>query len=310
MTFKTGGNWDKDDRHILWLAANSGALEKGNIPNTHDYFLIAVNELRSEREMDIVEEYIDKGSKVLLDSGIFWLTNKHKRAHNITMDEALSLAPTEIDGWDWLWNNYQKVNKRLGDKVWGYMELDQGGAHNKRITRSKLHDLGINPIPVYHPLNDGDEYFYELAENYDRMCLGNIVQANSSTRLRLLHMLYEKHRKFPDLWVHVLGMNSSEVFHALGIDSADASTWLSPIRWGTFPHQSLLKADAEDLPFDMRPTYSGAENRVLGVNDESRILQMSALSIAHAQRGWRHYANRLREETDLPLYPQLQEKEK
>jgi len=48
------------------------------------------------------------------------------------------------------WDRYLAVNKRLGDKVWGYMELDQGGAKNKRITRAKLHDLGINPIPVWH----------------------------------------------------------------------------------------------------------------------------------------------------------------
>ena len=188
---KTGGKWDPQDRPVIWLAAATSAIQRGDIPRSHNYVLVAVNEINTAKDIEFIEKLIDDGAHLLLDSGIFWLTNEHKRKHNITMDEALALAPDEIDNFDWLWDRYTNLVKRLENKVWGYMELDQGGAKNKRITRQKLHDLGINPIPVWHPLNDGPEYFDELAENYDRMCLGNIVQANIQTRLRLLHTLWE-----------------------------------------------------------------------------------------------------------------------
>jgi hypothetical protein len=45
------------------------------------------------------------------------------------------------------------------DRLSGYTELDQGGRDHKRRTRTRLHDLGLNPIPVYHPFNDGWDYF-------------------------------------------------------------------------------------------------------------------------------------------------------
>ena len=58
--------------------------------------------------------------------------------------------------------------------------------------------LGLKPIPVYHPLLDGWDYFDELAAQYDRICFGNIVQAPAATRIRLLHTLWERHRRYPD----------------------------------------------------------------------------------------------------------------
>ena len=309
IVIKTGGKWNPNDRHVIWLAGNIGTLSKANIPNTHDWFLIAVNELNNQNDIDAVEDLIDKGAKVLLDSGIFWLTNEHKRKHGITMDQALALSPNEIDNFDKLWDRYIAVNKRLGDKVWGYMELDQGGAKNKRITRAKLHDLGINPIPVWHPLNDGPEYFDELAENYDRMCLGNIVQANTATRLRLLHTLWEKHRKYPDLWVHVLGMNPSEVFNAIGIDSADASTWIGPVRWGSFPHQAMNDAYLELMEPEWRSMYSADERIEVGVNDDGKILQAAAISMSHAQMGWRDFYKRRADLIGDVIYPPINEAE-
>lgn len=303
---KTHGKWNPKDRNVIFLASNPGTFERmETLP--HDWVLFAINDLNSEKDMIKVEEMIDRGIKVVLDSGVFWLTNKHMRSHGITMDEALSLAPSEIDGFDKLWDKYIKVMKRLGSQAWGYMELDQGGAKNKRITRQKLHDLGFNPIPIWHPLNDGMEYFYELADNYDRICMGNIVQANNPTRLRLLHALSEKHRKYPDLWVHLLGMNANEWFHALGADSADASTWLSPVRWGSFPHQSMLDPDLDHMPMDQRSVYASDPTLEVGVNDDTKILTMSALSLSHAQLGWRHYAKRLEEELGLSMYPPLKD---
>jgi len=307
---KTGGKWDPQDRPVIWLAAATSAIQRGDIPRSHNYVLVAVNEINTAKDIEFIEKLIDDGAHLLLDSGIFWLTNEHKRKHNITMDEALALAPDEIDNFDWLWDRYTNLVKRLENKVWGYMELDQGGAKNKRITRQKLHDLGINPIPVWHPLNDGPEYFDELAENYDRMCLGNIVQANIQTRLRLLHTLWEKHRKYPDLWVHVLGMNPSEVFHAVGIDSADASTWVAPVRWGSFPHQMMLDPFLEHMEPEWRSMFAGDERLLSDVNDDGKILKAAAISMNHAQIGWRDFYKRRADLLGDVIYPPLVEAEK
>ena len=309
IVIKTGGNWDKNDRPVIWLAAATSAVRTGDIPRSHNWALIAVNEINNQKDVEFVEKMIDDGCHLLLDSGIFNLTNEHKRKHGITMDEALSLSPDEIDGFDKLWDRYVALVRRLGDKVWGYMELDQGGAKNKRITRAKLHDLGINPIPVWHPLNDGAEYFDELAENYDRICLGNIVQANVQTRLRLLHTLWEKHRKYPDLWVHVLGMNPSEVFNAIGIDSADASTWVAPVRWGSFPHQGMLDPFLEHMSPEWRSMYAADKRLVEGQNDDIKILRASAISMSHAQIGWRDFYKRRADLLGDVIYPPLDEKE-
>jgi hypothetical protein len=36
------------------------------------------------------------------------------------------------------------------ERLWGYIELDKGGRENKLRTRTRLHNHGLNPIPVYH----------------------------------------------------------------------------------------------------------------------------------------------------------------
>ena len=98
-----------------------------------------------------------------IDSGVFNLSTRHAAKHDLTMDQALALAPTEIDGFDELFAKYVRLVTELGDKVWGYIEIDQGGKANKIKTRARLEELGLRPIPVYHPFNDGWDYFGEIA---------------------------------------------------------------------------------------------------------------------------------------------------
>lgn len=219
-----GGQFRPKEKHLFFSAGTPGS-------HTPEHFLIAVNDLPRVGFEKHLEEHFEAGKKVFLDSGIFNLTNDHKRKHGGTMDEALSLAPEEIDGFQELFDKYVAVTKRYGDDLWGYIELDQGGRDNKRRTRNRLHDLGLNPIPVYHPLNDGWDYFDEIAQNYDRMCFGNMVQANMPTRVRLLHTLWERHRQYPELWVHVLGMTVSEWSLPMPPDSCDSSSWLNGLRY-------------------------------------------------------------------------------
>lgn len=227
---RTGGDWSPDEKNIFFIAGDAEVFVEGAPLN--DHLLIPVNAMKAASSLDSMRSWIAKGKSVLLDSGVFNLTMEHVRAHGVRMDEALSLAPDEIDGFDGLFELYCKVIASLGAESWGYIEIDQGGRENKIKTRAKLEKMGFNPIPVYHPLNDGPDYFDELAQNYDRICLGNIVQADGSMRKRLLSDIWERRRKYPNLWVHVLGLTPSQLQNAYPIDSADSSSWLAPVRYG------------------------------------------------------------------------------
>lgn len=238
----TQGNWDPAMRGFAFLAGfgskdfgpHTEALTAAKLPN-----LWAVNELvEPGRPVNFnapkwgpVKASIDSGAATFMDSGIFWLTNEHKRAHGISMDEALSLPPDEIDGFDWLYDVYLEINTTYGDQFWGYNELDQGGKACKIETRAKLEREGLRPIPVYHPLNDGWDYFDDLAREYDRICWGNVVQAMRWTRMRMLVTMAERHRQYPDLFIHVLGLTPNELLFGIPFDSADSSSWTDIYRW-------------------------------------------------------------------------------
>lgn len=227
----TGGRWDPQEENIYFIASNINSLREGS--KSHNFLLVAVNELNTSEDMEAVERWCDEGKRVFIDSGVFNLANGHAKSHGMSMDQALALAPDEIDGFGELLEKYCDLITRLGDKVWGYIEVDQGGRENKIKTRAKLEGMGFNPIPVYHPFNDGWDYFDHLGQNYDRICFGNIVQADRLTRQKLLATAWERRRKYPNLWIHLLGMTPNEWVNALPINSCDSSTWLRLVRWAT-----------------------------------------------------------------------------
>ncbi len=297
----TAGTWDREDRNVYFLAGHHSGAHP--LMKAHGFVLVAVNELTNEAAMQRVDRFLDAGCKVLLDSGIFALTNEHKRAHDITMNEALSLAPDEIDGFDELWDAYLGCVARFGDRLWGYIELDQGGKTNKRITRQRLNDLGLRPMPVYHPLNDGWDYFDELAQTHDRICWGNVVQADAYTRKRFLHTMWQRHREYPDLWIHVLGLTPNQWLNAMHVDSADSSTWLTGVRFGSFKERGMLRSLSD---FDDEYKYVIGDTSDHSLTSDRRALAMSVASMSLMQRGWRHWEQRLREEFGLDAYPPLE----
>lgn len=233
---KTDGRWDKDDR-CKYFFAGGGNDQK---PTYKRYpTLFAVNEFaeinrplnKNSRPWIKFMDSLEAGVDTFLDSGVFFLTNVHKRNNGVTMDVALSLAPEEIDNFDWLYEVYCEICSEYGNELWGYNELDQGGRENKKRTRARLEAEGLNPIPVYHPMNDGWSYFDDIAQNYDRMCFGNLVQADRMTRRKLFATAYERHCEYPDLFIHFLGITPNEIQMGLPWDSADSSTWLSMWQW-------------------------------------------------------------------------------
>lgn len=292
---KTGGNFDPGARGIIFLASTPSTIEISS--RAHPDKLVAVNELEGST-LPIVEGWLSAGHRVFLDSGIFNLTNEHMRAHpGMTMDVALALAPDQIDGFDSLWGRYVDIMGKYGAKSWGYIELDQGGRENKIKTRTKLEALGLSPIPVYHPLNDGWDYFDYLAKRYDRICVGNLVQAKPAVRKRIMATIAERKRKYPGLWCHALGVSPSvSLLTYPGFDSADASTWLHPVRWGAWhPKADMKRCGTMDNSFLYNVGEKVADPSLFNGNWSHSIL-----AIGHEYRfisdGWKHHSGRLREE--------------
>ncbi len=201
----TGAKFDRDAGLLYFIAGSAGVL---------------LDRLCDERN-------------VMLDSGIFSLANEHAHKHGVSHDAGLSMPPEEIDGFEALWERYGEVSQRYADRLWGAVELDQGGVEHKPRIRARIEtEFGITPMPVYHPLLDGWAYFDQLAEGYDRLCFGNIVKASPPLRLRLSFTASERAREYPYLWQHFLGMTPNE--NLLGIPyrgSCDSSSWVTSLRW-------------------------------------------------------------------------------
>jgi len=225
-----GGKYDPQKKHLYFIASNPSTF-KFSEGKTYNYNrLIAVNELQ-----DVYAEFFDgmvnEPGLVFLDSGVFSLASRHAKRHGITHDEALKTPIDSLDGFQDLFDRYIRLVTTYEDRLWGYVEIDAGGTEQKRITRAKLEGMGLRPIPVYHPLNDGWDYFDELASKYDRICVGNIVQASRYVRLRIMATIHARKQAYPNLWIHLLGMTPNEWANAYPMESMDSSSWLAAVRW-------------------------------------------------------------------------------
>src|SRR5579884_1416889 len=168
MIHTGGGTFDPREKNIYFLASNTDRMEWGY--PMHDHLLVAVNELEGAESMEFLKRATsDPMKRIFLDSGVFNLAMTFAKKHNVSHDVALSMAPDEIEGFKELFEKYVDLVRTYGKRLWGYIEIDQGGRDNKIKTRAKLEALGLRPIPVYHPFSDGWDYFDYLAERYDRI---------------------------------------------------------------------------------------------------------------------------------------------
>lgn len=311
MTKQTQGRWDPSDRCKFFTAGDFGHIVTGtrwvqtNRYQPSNNNLFAVNDFaevdkplnKSTARWDQFVISLDQGCDTFLDSGIFYLTNVHKRKHNVTMDEALALAPEEIDSFSWLLDVYMELCTEYGDRLWGYNELDQGGRENKIRTRAFLESQGLRPIPVYHPMNDGWQYFDHLAQEYDRICFGNVVQANRPMRERLLMTAYERHAKYPDLYIHFLGLTPNDLQLGIPWDSADSSTWTAVFRYP----QAVRVGGAGCRKWPLRescwlPLKASVDQRIT-------VGDMSIAEFYSHMRSFTYHHDQLSRELGVPRYP-------
>lgn len=224
-----GGRFDPDEEFVFFIAMNSIAI---GVPY-HPWTLLGVDALMGKAgPAELRARVSQAGSKMFLDSGVFWLSTRHAEAHGLTMDQALQVQPEEVDGFDRLLSKYIDTVREFEDRLWGYVELDQGGVQGKRRTRALLESEGLRPIPVYHPLVDGYDYLDELLERYDRICVGNVVMAETDMRRALLTMVWERRRRCKrKVWLHALGYTPNQLLNAYPLNSADSSSHVMAVRF-------------------------------------------------------------------------------
>lgn len=270
----SGATFDPDDQRVYFIATGEYVPE-------YPYLLIAVNELDSPAALDQFKRAADSGARVFLDSGIFNLAMTHARKHGVSHDVGLSMPPEEIDGFDRLWDMYGQITTTYTDRLWGVVELDQGGVEHKPRTRAKIEtEFGITPIPVYHPLLDGWGYYDDLARGYDRICFGNLVKASQPVRLRLAYTASERARGYPYLWTHMLGMTPNQATLSMPMrGSYDSSSWITALRWApSWKAFTMLTACANYPP----PMWSCVRTDVIDADHRERITKVliaNALSV-------------------------------
>lgn len=231
--YKTGGaRFDPEARYKYFLATDVAYTEQISGAGIITSTLIPNMSLRI-KHMNLVEKWSEIGIDLMVDSGVYSTVQNHIKKHRLTQTQGFALSPKEIDGFEQMFTDYIQLIKAIEPYVWGYVELDFGGQKNKVITRKRMQDAGVSPIPVYHPFNDDYEYFDELAEQYDRICIGNIVYSTSNERSRILHTLNVRKAKYPNLWIHLLGYTPDALLYQTTIESCDSTAWMSGMRYGT-----------------------------------------------------------------------------
>lgn len=292
-----GGTFEPKEKGVYFIASSAGRLQYGS--EAHDHLLIAVNEITGPADYTHLQYWLNQGKKIFLDSGVFNLATTYARKHGLSMDEALSTPPERMEGFDRLFEKYVSIVRQFEGQLWGYIEIDQGGRENKIKTRARLEALGLRPVPVYHPLNDGWDYFDELAQQYDRICFGNIVQADAPTRQRLLATMWQRHCRYPHLWIHILGLTPNAVMNAYPSNSADSSSWLVGLRWAAAMRERAMGASAGTFPLHFRYKYGSDPDSETGNN---KAVKLAGYWAAMIGRNWRNHLQALADQ-QMEVYP-------
>lgn len=299
-----GGRFDPAEPFCYFLA---GVSNTPGMARHHGHVLCALNDVMGDeaRYSDLPRIIAPDHVRLFLDSGVFWLSTRHAKANGLTMDEALALPPDQLDGWDKLTTLYVDTVRALEPLLWGYIELDQGGAHVKRQTRAWLESEGLKPIPVYHPLVDGWDYFDELVDRYDRICVGNLVQASQTTRDKIIVTLHERLRRLKPArrpWVHLLGLGPYRTLAACPVNSCDTSNHVQSMRWGAIvPGAQALGAFSRLYGFLYdRERY---DDPVIGYHAYGELISY----LGHLdERSWRNFLSDRESILGLPVFPPLE----
>lgn len=194
--------------------------------------LIAVDNVTGNSKIGL-DRFVKKGGQVLFDSGIFGLCSRHAKKQGIDISEAFAAPPSEVIGFDKLFEQYIAIAHEYKDVLWGIVELDLGGIESKTELRSMVESEGIIPIPVFHPFTDDWAYLDYLLSEYDRVAIGQIARVRDRRIIeQILARVWLYKQKHPETWVHVLGIVPNQLLYAYPFESCDSSSAMAIARFG------------------------------------------------------------------------------
>lgn len=234
MTQATTGVWDLSQRPLLFLA---GAKNE-SLPWTRPR-LVAFDRLAREgdpydasrtRGDPYVAQAFD-GCPVMLDSGVFAYAQRFARAEGLRFDQVRRRDPSTLPFFDWHRATYLDMCRDLETAMWGAVEIDFGDADAKTATRAWFEGHGVTPMPVFSAPSDPLDYFDQLVDGYDRVCLGSVAGAGRELAPYVLGLHERCRRRGVEPWLHILGRVASLRNLQIPWDSVDHSNWLAAPRY-------------------------------------------------------------------------------
>lgn len=290
MIATAGQRFDPKEGPIYFIAASPKLASIGS--KHHPFVLVPTDQLLGKTAQRNVETLVNNGICFLLDSGVHSFVMAIRKEKKLTALQALSLTPADIPSYPKLRDTYIQLAQRIGDKTWGYIELDFGGAEQKRIIRRELEQRwGLRPIPVYHPLVDPPEYFDELASGYDRVAIGNLAHQSTYVRERITATVWTRAQAYPGLWLHGLGQAPDQQANAFAFQSVDASSWLVQVQYPIGFTERAMGQPVYRLDHEYRPERNTTDPE----KHSSKGAELGAYICAMIQRNWRTATARERE---------------
>lgn len=143
-------------------------------------------------EIDVLRGIADRGVRILLDPDLHSLRRTAVYATGRSYRSVLGDEPEALAGYAERFDRYVAVLERIGDRVWGYLGIDQGSVSARAIAQAALEGAGFQPIPTAHALGGSRdlEYLAELADVHDRVALSGMDALSAGARQKVLARLW------------------------------------------------------------------------------------------------------------------------
>ena len=196
-------------------------------------YLYSYYELDSPKDFEYLEHSIRREDRILIDSGTHGIYMKMAREGTFSIlsaDRRIDINSPELTKY---FDEYCRFLHKYEGKLWGYVELDIGNTEQKTLLRERMESRGLVPIPVVHPVGDDSAYLHYLLQNYDRVAFGNVAMEADIVRRTILDLANVAKLKYPDVWIHILGLGVHYYLLAYPLfDSIDTTLSSALIRFG------------------------------------------------------------------------------
>ena len=237
---------------------------------------------------------------LMVDSGAFDIAKSHSDETGMLIEDVFGLSIYDVKGGRELVSKYIQFTKQVPhDRLWGIVELDFGTMKDREELRERVSkESGVVPIPVYHTASDPREYFKELLEKFDRVCIGGLSKLNSNFRTKLLaELAHLRDEVNTECWVHLLGHGLTYKATAFfspnlrrGFQSFDSSQVCSSLMYGNIRAQGqntslgtiqsqFISSDSVTRQYDRGGPITSRGQRALACRLELAVGLMATESI-------------------------------